>query len=177
MVLLYLKALHLIFAVTWFAALFYLPRIFIYQTEAAGLSQPEKDILVGKYKDDSKRLWLFIGWPSLILNLIFGLGILHPYFGVWPNWLVVKLALIAGLIGYHHFIHFTYKALQKDIYKYSSIQLRYINEIATLFLFGIIFLGVLQTATDFRQWGGMLVVLTVLLVWGIQAYKNKRKKA
>jgi len=175
--LLYLKSLHLIFAITWFAALFYLPRLFIYQTEASSLAQPDRDILVAKYKDDSKRLWFFIGWPSLVLTLIFGLGILHPYFGIWPMWLNVKLALIALLIGYHHFIHFTYKALQKSIYKYSSIQLRYINEVATLLLFGIVFLGVLKTATNFFHWGLILLGLTIFLVWGIQAYKRRRQKS
>jgi putative membrane protein len=176
MALLYLKALHLIFAVTWFAALFYLPRIFIYQTEASQLPNPDKDILVNKYKDDSKRLWFFIGWPSLVLTLIFGLGILHPYFGIWPLWLVVKLGLIAGLIAYHHFVHFTYKALQKDVYKYSGIQLRYINEIATIFLFGIIFLGILKSATNFLHWGIILFALVLFLLWGIQAYKKRRER-
>lgn len=176
MALLYLKALHLIFAITWFAALFYLPRLFIYQTDAKLLQEPDSTILTNKYKDDSRRLWKLIGWPSLVLTLVFGIGILHPWFSLMPTWLVVKLILIVGLVGYHHFLHFTYKDLQNDTYKYSGLQLRMINEIATLFLFGIVILGVLKSAISFSVLAIIIVVLSALMVWGIFAYKRKREK-
>ncbi|MEM7549044.1 MAG: CopD family protein [Bacteroidota bacterium] len=172
---LYLKAFHLIFATTWFAALFYLPRIFIYQTDANQLKSPESKFLTEKYKDDSRRLWKLIGWPSLVLTIVFGLGILHPWFKIMPMWLIVKLGLIAGLVVYHYFLNSVYKALQKDDYKYSGMQLRMINEIATLFLFGIVILGVLKGAVSFLTWGIILLVLTVLMYWGIKAYKKKRE--
>ncbi len=170
-----LKALHLIFAFTWFAALFYAPRLFIYQTEAKDKGGPESEKMIDQYKLMSKRLWKGIAWPSFILNLVFGLGILHPYFSSMPMWLIVKLILIALLIGYHHLLHFTFKALQKDIYRYSSDKLRAINEVATFFLFAIVFLGVMKTLINFTYFSVGMIVLIVLLYVGVVMYKKKRK--
>lgn len=176
MILAALKSLHIIFAVTWFAALFYLPRLFIYQTEARDKGAGGSDPMVQQFKLMSRRLWIGIGWPSLVLNLLFGLGILHPYFKVMPEWLIVKLVFIALLIGYHHFVHFTYKALQKDTYKYSSMQLRVINEIATIFLFAIVFLGTMKTMINLSYFAVGMFVLIVFLYGGIVLYRKQRMK-
>lgn len=171
-----LKSLHLIFAFTWFAALFYAPRLFIYQTEAQQLPEQEKNILTKHYKLLTKRLWYAIAWPSLVLNLIFGLGILFPKYTSMPVWLIVKLVLIAGLIGYHHLLHFTFKGLQNDVYKYTSHQLRVINEVATFFLFAIVFLGTMKTLVNFTYYAIGMGVLLVLLYGGILLYRKKRVK-
>ena len=69
---LYLKALHIIFMVTWFAGMFYIVRLFIYNTEANGKTEPERTILQKQFGIMIKRLWLGITWPSAILTLIFG---------------------------------------------------------------------------------------------------------
>ena len=74
---LYLKALHIIFVVTWFAGLFYIVRLFIYQTEAAQKPEPAREILQTQYKLMSKRLWYIITWPSAILASIFAFWIWH----------------------------------------------------------------------------------------------------
>jgi len=92
-----------------------------------------------------------------------------------PTWLIVKLILIALLIGYHHLLHFTYKGLQQGKYKYTSLQLRMINEVATWFLFGIVFLGVLKGMVNLGYWAIGMLVLTILLYMGIIAYKKKRE--
>ena len=63
----YIKSLHLIFVITWFAGLFYEPRLFIYHIEASKKNPPEKDILEKQLKIMSRRLWYFIAWPSAIL--------------------------------------------------------------------------------------------------------------
>ena len=68
---LYVKALHIIFVVTWFAGLFYIPRLFIYQTEAENKLEPAKSILQTQYKLMTKRLWYIITWPSAILASFF----------------------------------------------------------------------------------------------------------
>src|SRR6478672_581038 len=68
----YLKALHIIFVVTWFAGMFYIVRLFIYNTEAAGKAEPEKSILQKQFSIMIKRLWFGITWPSAVLTLIFG---------------------------------------------------------------------------------------------------------
>jgi putative membrane protein len=72
--LLTVKALHIIFIVTWFAGLFYIVRLFVYQAEADQKEEPEKSILSKQYKIMAKRLWYGITWPSFVLTLLFGPG-------------------------------------------------------------------------------------------------------
>jgi len=180
MTFLYLKALHIIFIVTWFAGLFYIPRLFIYHVEADQKPEPERTILINQFKLMSKRLWYIITWPSAIITLAVGgfLIFVPPvsYFKVMPDWLWIKIILGAGLLGYHHFLHFTYKQLQKDVIKYSSRSLRIINEVSTLFLFAMIFVVVLRDALN-TIWGMVgLVVLAVLLMAGIKLYEKRRKE-
>ena len=90
----YIKALHIIFIVTWFSGLFYIVRLFVYSAEANAKTEPEKSILLKQFSIMQKRLWYGITWPSAILTLIFGtwIGILY---GSLPTWLLVKLLLCA----------------------------------------------------------------------------------
>jgi len=73
----YIKSLHLIFVITWFAGLFYIPRLFVYQIEAFHKSSPEKEILGKQLKLMSKRLWFIIAWPSAILATLFAITTFH----------------------------------------------------------------------------------------------------
>ena len=171
---LYYKALHIIFVVTWFAGLFYIVRLFVYQTEANDKGEPERSILTSHLKVWSKRLWYGITWPSAFLATTFGLLLMPPWLG--QNWLNIKLILVAGLWGYHHIIHFRFKELQKDIYKYSGQKLRVFNEIATIFLVSIVFLVTLKNVLSL-VWGliGLAIFVVVLLV-AIRVYKNWREQ-
>ena len=72
----YIKALHLIFVVTWFAGLFYIPRLFIYHIEAAAKPSPDKEILSNQLKLMTKRLWYIITWPSAVLCTVFAIWLL-----------------------------------------------------------------------------------------------------
>src|SRR6056300_365311 len=110
---LYIKALHIIFVVTWFAGLFYIVRLFIYQTEAENKLEPAKSILQTQYKLMSKRLWYIITWPSAILASIFAFWMLYqnPYYLSEP-WMLVKLAFVLALYFYQGFCHTIYKKLQ-----------------------------------------------------------------
>ena len=72
----YLKSLHLIFVITWFAGLFYIPRLFIYQIEASEKPEPERGIVTAQLQLMARRLWYIITWPSAILALIFGISLL-----------------------------------------------------------------------------------------------------
>ena len=67
----YIKSLHLIFVITWFAGLFYIVRLFVYHIEANEKPSPEKEILIKQYKLMSYRLWYIITWPSAILASLF----------------------------------------------------------------------------------------------------------
>lgn len=172
----YLKALHIIFIVTWFAGLFYNVRLFIYHSEAQEKEDPERLILTNQYKIMSARLWHIITWPSAVLTLIFGGSLLYQYLERLPNWLLFKLILLLGLYVYHLLSYLIHRQLQKDIIKYTSAQLRIWNEVATLFLFSIVFLVILRDALN-MVWGVVgLVGLSVLLMIGIRLYKKIRQR-
>tara|TARA_B100000809_G_C15036692_1_gene494020 strand:- start:490 stop:1047 length:558 start_codon:yes stop_codon:yes gene_type:complete len=174
---LYVKALHIIFVVTWFAGLFYIPRLFIYQTEAETKLEPAKEILQTQYKLMSKRLWYIITWPSAILASLFAFWMLYhsPYYLSEP-WMLVKLAFVLALYFYHGFCHHIFKKLQNDIIKYSAFQLRIFNEISTIILFAVVFLVTLKSAINWI-WGVVGILLFgVLLMLGIRLYKKIRKK-
>jgi putative membrane protein len=98
----YVKALHLIFIVTWFAGLFYIVRLFIYQTEA--LEKPEQERLILKPQLDlmARRLWYIITWPSAVLTLIFGFWVLTYRWGyLQQEFMQVKLIFVLLLYVYH----------------------------------------------------------------------------
>src|ERR1043165_59776 len=133
----YVKALHIIFIVTWFSGMFYIVRLFIYNTEANEKAEPERSILQKQFSIMIKRLWLGITWPSAVLTLIFG-PLMWYQLGTLPQWLMIKLCFVVGLYAYHFTLHAIYKQESKGIFKYSSTQLRIWNEVATIFLIAII---------------------------------------
>jgi putative membrane protein len=174
-----LKALHIIFVVTWFAGLFYVVRLFIYHTETKEMGSPEKEILQKQYKIMTKRLWTIIAWPSAIITLILADLILTSEIGkVWMKqpWMHIKLTFVLVLYIYHFLCHVIYRQLQKDNIKYSSTQLRIWNEIATIILFSIVFLVVLKSTKDWIFGVSGIVGLMVLLMLGIKLYKKIREK-
>jgi putative membrane protein len=175
--LLYIKSLHLIFIVTWFAGLFYIVRLFIYHTEADVKPEPEKSILQKQYKIMSKRLWYGITWPSMILTIIFGGSLLwlQPYY-LSQGYFILKLCFVGALILYQMQCHVIFKQLQRDEVKYSSLKLRIWNEVATVLLFAIVFLIVLKTNTGW-VWGMLgLVIFSATLMLAIKIYKKSREK-
>jgi protoporphyrinogen IX oxidase len=172
---LYIKALHIIFIVTWFAGMFYIVRLFIYNTEAAEKAAPEREILGAQYKIMIRRLWLGITWPSALLTLIFG-----PW--IWilmrstPDWLAIKLVFVVLLYLYHFSLHILYREQQKDIFRYSSQKLRIWNEVATLLLFAIVFLATVKQLMSLFFGVTGIVSLTVVLILAIRIYKKIRTK-
>lgn len=170
----YVKALHIIFVVTWFAGLFYIVRLFVYSAEANEKPEPERLILLKQFAIMQKRLWYGITWPSAILTLIFGtwMGLLY---GSLPEWLLVKLFFVAGLFAYHIFLHSIFRQQQKEDFRWNSQQLRLWNEVATLFLVAIVMLAVVKQLISF-VWGiGVLVAFAFLLFAAIKIYKRLRK--
>lgn len=173
----YIKALHIIFVVTWFAGLFYIIRLFIYHVEAEGKEEPAKEILQTQYKLMSKRLWYIITWPSAILTAIFASWLLikNPRY-LQEGWMHIKLTFVIALYVYHFACHNIFKQLQNDIIKYSSFKLRIWNEVSTILLFAIVFLVTLKNAISWI-WGVVGIILFgVLLILGIKLYKNLRNK-
>lgn len=174
---LYLLALHIIFIVTWFAGLFYMPRLFIYHVEASQKPEPERLILQRQFKKMEKGLWYGITWPSMILTLIFGpwMVVNNPFY-LQQTYFIIKLCFVLGLIAYHLQCHRIFKQLQQDIVKYSSIQLRIWNEVATIFLVAIVFIIVLKDETSFI-WGLLgLVIFSAIIFGAVHLYKKARER-
>lgn len=174
----YIKALHIIFVVTWFAGLFYIVRLFVYFSETISLSEPEKTILQKQYKIMQKRLWYGITWPSMILTLIFGPWMLIEVPGYLQQpWMHLKLALVFGLIIYHLICHQIFKDHQQGIIKMNSFKLRLWNEIATLFLVSIVFIVVLKDTLSWIYGLAGLIIFAALLMIAIKLYKKRRGKS
>lgn len=172
---LYVKALHIIFIVTWFAGMFYMPRLFVYNTEAGEKPEPARQILREQFGIMMKRLWFGITWPSAVLTLIFGSTMWYLY-GFTPSWLWVKLGFVVGLYVYHFSLHSIFKQQQKGIFKYSSQQLRIWNEVATIFLIAIVMLVVVKNNMS-AVWGLVgLILFVILLMSAIRLYKTLRGK-
>jgi len=173
---LYIKALHIIFVVTWFAGLFYIVRLFIYHAEANQKAEPERSILINHFKGAEKRLWYGITFPSMILTYVFGFWMAFSMFGFdFPEWLWLKLAFVFGLTIYHFICHKMFLNLQQDKIKYTSIRLRMWNEVTTLFLFAIVFIVVLKDSGNWLYGMAGLFVFAVLLYIAILVYRKSRK--
>lgn len=171
----YIKALHIIFIVTWFSGMFYMVRLFIYNTEAGEKTGIEKEILQRQFTIMIRRLWLGITWPSAILTLILGVW-LTLMLGAIPQWLWIKLLLVLGLYAYHFSLQFIYRRQMKGIFNYSSQQLRIWNEVATIFLVTIVMLVVVKQSMS-PVWGLTgIILLSVVLMSAIQIYKQSRMK-
>ena len=171
----YIKAIHIIFIVTWFAGMFYIPRLFIYNTEAAEKPEPDKSVLHKQFTKMIRNLWLGITWPSAILTLIFGTWIGFLY-GSIPQWLWIKLAFVAGLYAYHFTLQKIYNEQMKGLFKYTSQQLRVWNEIATIFLVAIVIIVSVKQSMS-PVWGLLgLFLFIIILMSAIKIYKIIRSK-
>jgi putative membrane protein len=173
---LYLKALHIIFIVTWFAGLFYIVRLFIYNAEANEKTEPEKSILKTQFTIMIKRLWLGITWPSAVITLILGPLLIFINPAILDTWLWIKIGFVIGLYLYHYTLHVLYKQQKNNNFKYSSQQLRIWNEVATVFLISIVMLVVVKQGLS-AVWALLGLFLFILvLMSGIKIYKLIRTK-
>ena len=170
------KALHIIFVVSWFAGLFYMVRLFIYHIEAKTLPDNEREILQRQYKLMEKRLWYVITWPAMLLTLVFGtwMLVLSPIY-LAQGWMHLKLGFVVLLVIYHLICHRIYRQLQNDTSNWTSFRLRIWNEVATLLLVAIVFIVVLKSSLSWI-WGTVgFFAVALLLMLGIKLYKKLRK--
>ncbi len=174
---LYIKSLHLIFVITWFAGLFYVPRLFIYHIEALEKPKDQSQPIVNQLKLMTNRLWFIITWPSAVLATFFAIWllILNPGFLQAP-WMHIKLGFVALLFAYHIKNHQIYKQFQRDEIKWTSNQMRIWNEGATIILFAVVFLVITKTTEHWIYGTFGLIGLAVLLMLGIKLYKHLRKE-
>lgn len=174
---LYIKSLHIVFVVCWFAALFYMVRLFIYASEAQKKEEPEKKILTTQLLIMQKKLWYIIGWPAMIGTLIFG------FWMIWENtiyltlpWMWLKLVLVGILFLYHLQCQMIYKKQTEGIFLLGSFKLRLFNELATVLLISIVFLVTVKS-TGSLVWSLLgLVIFAALMMAFVTIYKNMREK-
>ncbi|AFL80793.1 putative membrane protein [Aequorivita sublithincola DSM 14238] len=172
----YIKSLHLIFIITWFAGLFYIVRLFVYQIEASQKPSPDKEILGEQLKIMASRLWNIITWPSMILALFFGIWLISMrMFFIADAWMQVKLAFVVLLILYQFKCHQIFKQLQKGVVKYSSNYMRLFNEVPTIILFSVVFLVILKDGVNWIYGTVGIIIFAILLMMGYKIYKRIRE--
>ncbi|UYF99953.1 MULTISPECIES: protoporphyrinogen oxidase HemJ [unclassified Halomonas] len=139
---LWMKALHLMAMVTWFAALFYLPRLFVYHATARDASDEQA---ITYFKTMERKLYRGIMTPSMILVLIFG-GIMLYLVPGWMSqgWMHVKLTLVALLIAYHHVCLIYLKQFAQNRCTKSHTFFRFFNEAPVIVLVAVVLLAVLK---------------------------------
>lgn len=137
----WLKTLHLIFMVTWFAGLFYLPRLFVYH------AQSHDSISKERFKVMEYKLYYGIMTPGMILTLAFGIWMLIDYAWAGFNqsgWLHAKLSLIALLCVYHVYCGIWLHQFRHDKNRHSHVYFRWFNELPVIFLVLIIILATIK---------------------------------
>lgn len=171
----YIKALHIIFIVTWFAGLFYLPRLFVYIAESNLSPGPERSILQKQLLLMARRLWYGITWPSCILTLLFG-GTLWYLYPSTPSWLWIKIGFVLALFLYHFSLGYLYRQFANGTFKYSGNQMRIWNEVPTILLIPIVMLVVVKSQLSILYGLAGLFGLMVVLMAAIRIYKRIRER-
>jgi len=138
------KSIHLIAVISWMAGLLYLPRIFVYHSEAAQNNKSED--LIETFKVMERRLFVYIMNPAMIVSWIFGMLLIHTIgmdnFG--SLWLQLKLVFVIILTVYHFFLFQCLRKFAENMNTYSSKFYRIINEIPTVLLIGIVLVVVFK---------------------------------
>ena len=138
---LWVKAFHIISVITWFAALFYLPRLFVYHSMA------KDTISIDRFKTMERRLYKGIMMPSFVLTTLFGFWLVYDY--AWQAysgsyWLHLKLALVLVLVAYHFYCGHLVNVFAEDKNTQSDRFYRWFNELPAVLLLGIIILVVIK---------------------------------
>ena len=134
---LWIKSLHLVFVVAWFAGLFYLPRLFVYHAQASDTVSLER------FKVMERKLYRGIMTPCMVLALVFGTWLWLGY-GFRGGWLHAKLALVAVLVAYHFWLGRLLRDFARDANRKSHVFYRWINELPLVLLAAIVVLVVVK---------------------------------
>lgn len=134
---LWIKSLHLIFMVTWFAGLFYLPRLFVYHAMSTDAPSIER------FKLMERKLFYGIMTPGALLTVVFGLWLWFGY-GITGTWLHIKLALVAVLIAYHVYCGKLLNDFKHDRNRHGHVFYRWLNEFPVLILVAVVILAVVK---------------------------------
>lgn len=140
MLYLYIKALHIIAVIAWFAGLFYLPRLFVYHVEAMD------DISLRRFEVMERRLLHAIMWPAAIVTLCSGLTLLTMQWGYFSTqgWMHIKLLMVLFVMIFHGMCGYYRRRLLQAKDHYRSVYFRFFNEVPTLLLIVIVWLVIVR---------------------------------
>ncbi len=176
-----IKAIHIIFMVSYFAGIFYLVRLFVYYKDTDEFEETKKQVLREQYLFMARRLWNIITVPAGVIMLVSGLVLIYLNFGLMKTpWFHLKLTFLVGLALYHYWCWkriLQIKTLNGNILPIANIKLRQANEIATFILFLVVFTVILKSMV-ISFWWQLIVgfILLVLLIMTTVKLVNKKKK-
>lgn len=171
------KALHIIFVVSWFAGLFYIVRLFIYHTEAQEREETARKVLSDQFIVMEKKLWWIITTPAMVLTVLFGtwMIVLNWEYYLSAGWMHLKLGFVALLLVYHFICQKLLLEMKKGKFRWKSGVLRIWNEVATLALVAIVFIVVMKNQLNWI-WGTVgFFAVAIFLMLLIKLYKRLRK--
>ena len=136
----WIEALHIISVVCWFAALFYLPRLFVYHAQA------DDQTSIERFKIMERKLYRGIGTPAMVASLIFGIWLASfaPTFYLAQAWFLSKVGLVLVLVTYHLACGYFLKQFRDDKNRHSHMFYRWFNELPVLVLIGIVVMVVVR---------------------------------
>jgi putative membrane protein len=134
---LWIKALHIVFVVAWFAGLFYLPRLFVYHAMAEDAPTRER------FKVMERKLYRGIMTPAMVVTLATGLWLWLGY-GITGGWMHAKVALVFLLVVYHFWMRALMSDFARDANRHTHVYYRWVNEIPTVILFAVVVLVVVK---------------------------------
>lgn len=175
-----LKAVHIIFMVSYFAGIFYLVRLFVYYKDTDEFEETKRNILREQYVFMARRLWNIITVPAGIIMLGTGLTLIFLNDGLMKTpWFHLKLTFLLGLAMYHYWCWkkvLQIKKLEGNVLSIKNIKLRQANEIATFLLFLVVFTVILKSSI-IEYWWQLIVgfFVLVLLIMTTVKLVNKRK--
>ena len=173
------KIIHIIGFISWFAAIFYLGRMFVYHAEALTKAEPEKSILTRQLGLMEWRVYKIIMTPAMVITWIAGLSILYFYGWEWFKgniWMHFKLLFLLVLSGYHGYSKKLIKAFEAGKMPMTSMGARLFNEIPTVLMIIIVSLAVLKNMTNPLVLIVTILIIIALLITFTKLYKNIRTK-
>jgi protoporphyrinogen IX oxidase len=171
------KAFHIVGFVSWFAGLFYLPRLFVYHAEAREQQvEPALTILTEQYSLMEKRLYGIIMTPAMVVTIAMAAAMIITVPSlIHETWIHVKLGLVLVLVGYHFFCRRLIAKLEAGETPLSSKQFRWLNEFPTFFLVVVVMLAVFKNDIPTSATGYVILGMVVAFAASIQLYARKRR--
>ncbi len=171
------KAFHIVGFVSWFAGLFYLPRLFVYHAEAEEQqSEPARSILREQFTLMEKRLYGIIMVPAMVVTLVMAGAMvsLQPEL-LQQTWLQVKMGLVLVLVAFNFYCRNMIRQLEAGETPLTSKQFRWLNEFPTFFLVVVVMLAVFKNDIPTNATGYVVLAMVVAFAASIQLYARKRR--